>query len=184
MEDQDILEILSKIFSFVRAQDTQRKADQRPHVHDGIITAIMLTELVNLGMAVVAAGDTVIRSGILNLLILQPAELQTLFFHTGLEKTAAAAATIIVGSVGHHINEIFFADNRFDHKSQVLGNGIAKGLADDLTGILHGKFNFQVLVPVRIDLEPTLPDPFGVVFINILDDKIVLDVKFFQSCQD
>jgi hypothetical protein len=153
-------------------------------MHDGIIAAVMLTELMNLGMAIMAAGDTVIRTGRLYLLILQPAEFQTLFFHAGLQKTAAAAAAIIVGPVGDHIDKIFFADDRFDHISQVFGNGIAKGFAHDLAGVLDGKFNLEVLVPVGIDLEPSFPDPFGIVFIDVLDDKVVLDVEFFQSCQD
>jgi len=153
-------------------------------MHDGIIAAVMLTELMNLSMAIMAAGDTVIRAGGLYLFVLQPAEFQTLFFHAGLQETAAAAAAIIVGPVGDHINKIFFADDRFDHVSQIFGNGIAKGLAHDLTGVLDGKFNFEVLVPVGIDLESSFPDPLGIVLINILDDKVVLDVEFFQSCQD
>ena len=153
-------------------------------MHDGIIAAVMLTELMNLGMAIVAAGDTVIRAGCLYLFVLQPAEFQTLFFHTGLEETAAAAAAIIVGPVGRHIDKVFFSDDRFDHVSQIFGNGIAKSLAHDLTGVLDGKFNFQVLVPVGIDLEPSFADPFGIVFIDVLDDKVMLDVEFFQSCQD
>ena len=153
-------------------------------MHDGIITAVMLTELMNLGMTVVAAGDTVIRAGLLDLLILQPTELQTLLFHAGLQKTAAAAATVIVGSVGNHINKIFFTDHRFDNIAQVFGNGVAKRLAYDLTGVLDSEFNLEVLVPVGVDLEFSFPDPFGIVFINVFDDKIVLDVEFFQSCQD
>ena len=153
-------------------------------MHDGIIAAVMLTELMNLGMAIMAAGDTVIRAGFLYLFVLQPAECQTLFFHAGLEKTAAAAAAIIVGPVGDHIDKIFFSDDRFDHESQIIGNGFAKSLAHDLTGILDGKFNLEVLVPVGVDLELSFPDPFGIVFIDVLDDKVMLDVEFFQSCQD
>jgi hypothetical protein len=130
------------------------------------------------------AGDTIIRAGFLNLVILQLAELQALLLETGLEKTAAAAATIIVRLVGLHINKIFFPDNGLDHEAQILGNRIPIGLAHDLTGVLHRKFNFQILVPVGIDLELSLADPFGIVFIDVLDDKIVLDVEFFQSCQD
>ena len=153
-------------------------------MHDGIIAAVMLTELMNLGMTVVAAGDTVIRAGLLDLLILQPAEFQSLLFHAGLQKTAAAAATVIIGPVGDHINKIFFTDHRFDHVSQVFGNGIAKRLAYDLTGVLDGEFNLEVLVPVGIDLESSFPDPFGIVFINVFNNKIVFDVELFQSCQD
>ena len=153
-------------------------------MHDGIISAVMLTELMNLGMTVVAAGDTVIRTGLLNLLILQPAEFQPLFFHAGLQKTTATTATVIVGTVGNHINKIFFADHRFDHVAQVFGNGIAERFANDLAGVLDGEFYLEVLVPVGIDLEFSFPDPFGIVFINVFDDKVVLDVEFFQSCQD
>jgi hypothetical protein len=184
MEDQNILEVFAQIHPFVRTQYPQRKADERPHMHNGIIAAVMLTELVNLGMAIMAAGDTVIRAGRLYLFVLQPAELQPLFFLAGLEKATAAAATIIVGPVGHHIHKVFFADDRFDHVSQIFGNGIAKGLAHDLTGVLDGKFNFEVLVPVGIDLEPSFPDPLGIVLIDVLDDKVMLNVEFFQSCQD
>jgi hypothetical protein len=138
----------------------------------------------NLSVAVMTAGDTIIRAGSLNLFILQLAEFQALLLETGLEETAAAAATIIVRLVGLHINKIFFPDNGLDHEAQILGNRIPIALADDLTGVLHRKFNFQILVPVGIDLELSLADPFGIVFIDVLDDKIVLDVEFFQSCQD
>ena len=153
-------------------------------MHDGIIAAVMLTELMNLSMAIMAAGDTVIRAGRLYLFVLQPAELETLFFHAGLEETAAAAAAIIVGPVGGHIDKILFSDDRFDHVSQVFGNGIAKSLAHDLTGVLYGKFYLEVLVPVGVDFKPSFPDPLGIVFINVLDDKVVFDVELFQSCQD
>jgi hypothetical protein len=184
VEDQNILEVLSQVNPFVRAQYPQRKTDERPHMHNGIIAAVMLTELMNLSMAVMAAGDTVIRTGFLYLFVLQPAEFQTLIFHAGLEETAAAAAAIIVGPVGGHIYKVFFSDDRFDHVSQIFGNGFPKTFAHDLTGILYGKFNFQVLVSVGINLEFSFPDPFGIIFIDVLDDKVMLDVEFFQSCQD
>jgi hypothetical protein len=153
-------------------------------VNHRVIRTVMLAELMNLGVAVMAAGDTIIRPGFLNLFILQLAELQTLLLETGLEETAAAAATIIVRPVGLHINKIFFPNNGLDHEAQILGNRIPIALAHDLTGVLHRKLNFQILVPVGIDLELSLADPFGIVFIDVLDDKIVLDVEFFQSCQD
>ena len=153
-------------------------------MNDGVIAAVMLTELMNLGMAIMTAGDTVIRTGILNLFVLELAKFQTLFFHARLEETAAPAATIIIGPVGGHIYKVFFPDDRFDHIAQIFGNGIPKGLAHNLAGVLDGKFNFQILVPIGIDLELSLANPFGIVFIDVLDDKVVLDVEFFQSCQD
>ena len=149
-----------------------------------IVTAKVMGKFMYLGMTVVTSGNAIGRTTLLDLLILQPTELQTLLFHAGLQKTAAAAATVIVGSVGNHINKIFFTDHRFDNIAQVFGNGVAKRLAYDLTGVLDGKFNLEVLVPVGIDLEPSLPNPFGIVFIDVFDDKVVLDVELFQSCQD
>ncbi len=153
-------------------------------MYNGIIAAEILTELMNLGMTIVATRDTVIRAGLLDLLIFQAAKFQPLFFHARLQKTATAAATVIIGPVRDHINKIFLADHRFNHVSQVFGNGIAKRLAHDLAGILHGKFDFQLLVPVGFDLESSFPDPFGIIFVDVFDDKVVLDVEFFQSCQD
>ena len=144
----------------------------------------MLTELMNLGMAIMAAGDTVIRTGRLYLVVLQLAKFQTIFLHSGLEETAAAPTAIVVGSVGSHIYKVFFPDDRFDHIAQIFGNGIPITLAHDLTGVLDRKFNFQILVPIGIYLELSLANPFCIVFIDVLDDKVVLDVEFFQSCQD
>ena len=153
-------------------------------MNDGIIAAVMLTEFMNLGVAVMAAGDTVIRAGCLYLFVFQPAEFQALLFHAGLEEAAAAAAAIIVGSVGGHIYKVFFPNDRFDRKSQIFGNRFPKCLAHDLAGVLDGKFNFQVLVPIGIYLEFSLADPVGIVLIDVFDDKVMLDVEFFQSCQD
>jgi len=101
----------------------------------------MLAEFMNLGMTVMTAGNTIICPGFLDLLILQPAELQTLLFETGLEKAAASAAAIIVGLVRLHIDKIFFTHNGFDHESQVIGYRIPEALAHDLTGILNRKFD-------------------------------------------
>jgi len=56
----------------------------------------MLAEFMNLGMTVMTPGNAVICFGFLNLPVFQLAILQTFFFITGLEKTAAAAAAIVV----------------------------------------------------------------------------------------
>jgi hypothetical protein len=144
----------------------------------------MLAKLMDLGVAVMAARNTICRAGFLDLLILEPAELQALLFEAGLQEPAPAAATIVVGLVGLHIDEVFFAHHGFDDEPQIFGNRIAEGLANNLAGVLDRKFDLQVFVPVGIDLQLALADPFGVVFIDVLDDKVVLDVEFFQSCQD
>jgi hypothetical protein len=184
VEDQMILEVFSQINPFVRAKYPQGKADERPHMNNGIVAPVMLAKLMNLGMTIMATGNTIIRPGFFNLFVLQPAECQPLFFHPGLQKTATAAAAVVIGPVGNHVDKIFFPDYRFDHISQIFGNRITIGLAHDLAGILHGKFNFQILVPVGVDLELAFPDPFCIVFIDVFDNKVMLDVEFFQSCQD
>jgi hypothetical protein len=72
----------------------------------------------------------------------------------------------------------------FDYEAQVLRHGIAVSLAHDLAGILDGELDLQVLVPVGTGLELALPDPLGIVLVNVLDFKLVRYVEFFQSCQD
>ena len=184
MKDQNVLEIITQIFPFVGSENTQRQADQGPQVHDRIVAAIMFTQFMNLCMTVVASCNAVIGTGSFDLLIFQPTVSQTLLLVTGLEKTATTATAVIVGPVGCHVHEVFLSHHGFDHIAQIFGNGIAIAFADDLAGILNRKFDFEILVPVGIDVQFSFPDPFCVVLIDVFDDKIMLDVEFFQSCQD
>jgi len=144
----------------------------------------MLTQFMYLGMAVMAAGNAVVGTGGLDLVILQLPISQALFFIPGLQKTTPAATAVVVGSVGLHVDKIIFANDRFDHKAQILGNGVTITFTHDLTRILDCKFDFEVFIPIGIDFEFALPDPLGVVLINIFDFKTMVDVKFFQSFQD
>ncbi len=92
-------------------------------------------------MAVMATGYAVICTGGLDLIVFEFTVFQTFFFETGLEKSAASTAAIVVGAVGLHVNEIFLAHNGFHDKSQVFGNGVTIAFSDDLTGVLYGKLN-------------------------------------------
>ena len=184
MEYIDILEVVAKIGAFIRAQNAQRQADKGPNVHNSISLAIVFAQLMDLSMAVMAACDTVIRACGLDLLVFYPAVFQTGLVEPGLQKAASAAAAEVVGAVGIHFDKIFFTHNRLDHKTQIVGYGISIGLAYDLAGVLDRELNFKVFVPVGIDLEFAFADPLGVIFIYIFYDKVVLDVEFFQSCQD
>ncbi len=181
MEYIDFLQVVSQIFPFVRPQNPQRKADERPEVNYRIITAVMLTELMNLSVAVMTSSNAVVRAGRLDLLIFQFSILQTLFLESGLQKTAATAATVVVGSVGLHVDEIFFTHNRLDHKTQIFGNRIAIALTDNLAWVLNRKLDFEIFVPVGADLQLAFTDPFGIIFIDVFNFKIVLNVEFFQS---
>ena len=184
MENIDLFQIISEVFPLVGAENAHCQAKNRPDMHHLVTTAVMFAQFMNLGMAVMATGNTIRRLGVLNLLIFETTILQTLLLITGLEKTAATTATIVVGTVGNHVDKIFLTDDGFHHKPQVFSNGIAKGFTHDLTRVLSGKLDFQVLVPVCIDLELAFANPFGIIFIDVFNLKIMLDVKFFQSCQD
>jgi hypothetical protein len=184
MENIDLFEVVVKILALVGPENAQGKADQGPQVDHTVIPAVMLAQLVNLGMAVMAGGDTVIRLGRLNLAVLDLAVLEALLLEPGLQEATAAAAAEIVGAVGLHVDEIFLADHRFYNETQVLGNRITVALADDLAGILNREFDFQVLVPVGIDFEFSFTNPFGIIFVNAFNFKVVLEVEFFQSGPD
>jgi hypothetical protein len=146
--------------------------------------AVMLAEFMDLGVAVMATRDTIIRAGGLDLLVFQTTVFQTLFLEPGLEKATAAAAAIIIGFVGGHVDEIFLTDHGFHDEPQILGNGVAVAFADDLAGILDRELDFQVLVPIGIDLEFAFTNPFGIIFINIFNFKLMFDFEFFQSGPD
>jgi hypothetical protein len=83
-----------------------------------------------------------------------------------------------------HIDKIFFTHHRFYCISQILSHRIAKALSYQLTGVLHRKLNFQVLVPIGIDLQLSFPDPLGIKLDDTLNLKVVLDLEFFQSDPD
>lgn len=184
MEDIDFFQVIAKVFPFVGTQDAKREADQCPEVNHRIVSTIVLTEFVNLGVAVMASGDAVIRPGRLDLLIFQPAVFQAFFFKPGLQEAAAAATAEVVGPVGMHVHEILFADHRFYNVTQVFCNGIAIAFTNNLAGILNGEFDFQVFVPVGINFEFAFADPFCIILIDIFYFKVMLKVEFFQSGPD
>ncbi len=151
----------------------------------GMVTAfIMLSQIMNLGMAVVAWGDGILSPCGLNLVELYLAIFTALFGKSRLQKTTAAAATVVVGLIGCHINKVFRTDNLFHHIAQVVGYGVAKGFSDQLAGILNGEGHFQVLVPVGADRQFSFPDPFCVILNDAGNLEFVFNVEFFQSGPD
>ncbi len=108
---------------------------------DRIVSAEMLAQFVNLSVTVVAPGNAVIRAGRLDLLVFQSAVLQALFLKPGLQESAAAAAAVVIGTIGLHVDEIFLAHNRFDNKAKIFRDGIAIALSNDLAGILNREFD-------------------------------------------
>ena len=101
-----------------------------------------------------------------------------------MQEPAAAAATVVVRPVGMHLDEVFFAHERSDHETQVFGDGVAITLANDLAWILNRKLDFQIFVPIGIDLQLAFTDPPGVVLIDVFDFKVMFEVELFQSGPD
>jgi len=138
-------------------------------VNYAVVAAIMMAQLMNLRMTVMAGGNAVIRAGGLDLLIFHLPVSQTFLFEARLQKSATATTTVVVGTVGLHVNEVFFTNNGFHNKTQIVGNGIAIAFSDNLAGILYREFNFQVFVPVGTGFKPTFTDPFCIIFVNVFN---------------
>jgi hypothetical protein len=109
---------------------------------NAVIAAIMMGKLVDLGMAVMTPGYAIGCPGCFDLIVFYSAIFQPLLLETRLEKSAAAATTVVIGFVGGHLHQVFFTDCLFDGVSEIVGNGIAKTFTNYLAGILNGKLDF------------------------------------------
>lgn len=141
-------------------------------------------QIVNLCMTVVTGRDAVVCFCRQNLVGFEFTIGTTRIGISGLEKSTAAAATVIVRPVRVHVDEILFTHDRFYRISQIFSHRVAKSFPDELTGILYCKFNFQVLVPIGIDLQLSFPDPLGIILNDAPNFKFVFDIEFFQSGPD
>jgi len=83
-----------------------------------------------------------------------------------------------------HVDKVFFTHNRFYRISQIFGHRISKALSHQLAGILHREFDFQIFVPIGIDLQLSFPDPLGIKLNDTLNLEVVLNLEFFQSDPD
>ena len=149
-----------------------------------IIAAIVVTDVFNLTMTVMTGRNHIGGPGGCNLVEFYPAECPSLVREPGLQRTAAAAAAIIIIAVGHGINKIFLTHNSLDYKTQVIHNLIGTAFSADIAGVLDREFGLYVPVPVRIDLELSLPDPLGIKFNDGDQLKFMGDIEFAQSFQD
>ena len=90
-----------------------------------VVPVIMFFQIVNLCVAVVAWRQTIISPGFHDLFKLAFAVIPPGFWKSGLQETAAAAATVIVLPVGIHINKVFFTHHRFYNIPHVFRHRIA-----------------------------------------------------------
>ena len=116
----------------------------------------------NLGMTVMTGGYTIRCARRQNLIHFDFAKRSALIGHSGLQKTAAPAAAIVIGAVGRHVDKIFLAHHGLDNVAHILGNRVAQGFAHQLARILAGEFDLAVFIPFGADFQLTFPDPLGV----------------------
>jgi hypothetical protein len=125
----------------------------------------MVANIMDLGMAVMAAGNTIIGPGSDDLVEFYLAISAALFGKSRLQESTAAATAIIIRFIRGHFDDIFFPHHRFNNKPQIVGDWVTKTLSDNLAGILDGEFYLAILVPVGIDLQSPFTNPFCIVLI-------------------
>lgn len=131
-----------------------------------------------------ARGNAIVGTGVVDLLKFQPSICAPGFRKSGLQKSAATAAAEIIGPVRRHVDKIVFPDAGFDHKPQIFGDRVPQGLAYQLAGILDSEGDPQLFVPVRVEFELSLPDPFGIILDDTFDLEIVWYLEFIQPDPD
>lgn len=63
MKNVYILQVVAQISPLIGSEDSERQTDERPNMNGAERSAEMMTDIVHLGMAVVAAGDTIVGTG-------------------------------------------------------------------------------------------------------------------------
>jgi len=146
--------------------------------------SMMMSQVMDLGVTVMAAGDAVICTGCDNLVVFQLAIIPPGISEPGLEEPAAATTAIVVRSIRRHLDDIFRTNHRFDDKAQIICHRISIAFPDDLTGVLNGKGNSALFIPVGVYLQPAFANPLCVVLIDRGNFKVMVYVEFFQSGPD
>jgi hypothetical protein len=144
----------------------------------------MFIEIVNLSMAVMARREAVIGPCLHDLFELAPTVISASFRKPGLKVSAAAAAAIVVGSVGLHVHKVLFTHHRFDNISHVFRNCVAEAFSNQLARILDREFDLQIPVPVGIHFQLSFTDPLGIILNDTFTFKIVFDIESLQSDPD
>lgn len=113
---------------------------------------IMLTQIMNLGMAVMARCNAVGSTGVHNLIEFSLSIGATRIRKPGLQKPAPAPTAEVIGKIRGHVHIVFLAYHRLHNKPQVMGDRIPKGFTNQLARVLNRKFNFKIPVPLGADL--------------------------------
>lgn len=74
-----MLKVFMEVFPLIGSEDAKGETDQCPKVNNPVISTIVFTELMDLGMAVMTGCNAVIRLGGLDLVVLCLTVAQSLF---------------------------------------------------------------------------------------------------------
>ena len=136
MEDIHILEVIAQVLPLIRPEDAHGQAKNGPQVNRMVFGLIMLGQVMDLCVAVMAGRDAVVRIRGHDLIVFDLAERPALLGIAGLERPAAAAAAEVVGFIRGHVDEVFLAYRCLDHEADIIGCRIPIAFTDDLAGIL------------------------------------------------
>ena len=96
MKNIDIFEIVPEIYTLVWTKYAKRQCKYGPEMNNIVMPAIMMGKLMDLGMTVMASGNAIGGAAGLNLFVFYSAIFQSLILEARLEKSAAAAAAVII----------------------------------------------------------------------------------------
>ncbi len=184
MKNPYVLEPVIQVFAFVRSENTKGKSEKSPEMNNRVITAVVVTQFMNLCMAVMTTGNYVISACGFDLLVFHPSVFEAFFLESRLEETTAAAAAIIVRFVRGHVDEVFFTHDLFDGITEPFGYWVSETFPHDLARVLNRELDLEILVPVGTWFQLAFLDPFWVIFVDILYVEVMIDVEFVQSGPD
>ena len=107
-----------------------------------------MAHIMNLGMAVMAACNTIVGASCNDLIVFQLTVIPSCISEPGLEESSPTAAAVIVGFIRCHLDDIFFTNHRFYDETQVICHRISISFADNLAGILDSERYLSLFIPV------------------------------------
>jgi len=96
VKNVDILQVIAEVSPLIGPKDTKGQTDKGPDVHGSIMCSIVMTDIVDLGMAVVAASDAVIGPGFHDLVEFNLTVGTPFIGETRLQEATATATAVVV----------------------------------------------------------------------------------------
>ena len=101
--------------AFIFTQDPHGEADEGPQVNCVILSAKMVSQIMNLRVAIVTRGNDIVSACGVNLIKFYLTILSAFVFSARLQKPTPASTAVVIGPIGGHIDEIFFTHHRLGY---------------------------------------------------------------------